>query len=200
MKKLLIAVACSLLIALTVSGMWGARAVTQRKPSQVTEMTNLALAPNMTMRSMTMQSDLIVLGQCVKTQSSWVDRKLVTFATVRVNESLKGSPSSEVTVMLPGGIDVSRRVPVSQNPPGAPKMQVNEEVALFLKSVNVNNSFVVMGYSQGKYSIVQNERGQKMISQDLTKVQLKSSSGVTRGTLRAAPLTQFKDQIREYLR
>jgi hypothetical protein len=200
MKKLLIAVACSLLVALTVSGLWGARAVTQRKPTQVSEMTNLTLASNMTMRNMTMQSDLIVIGECVNTQTSWVDRRIVTLATVRVSEALKGSPSSEVTVMLPGGIDVSRKIPISMNYPGAPRMQANEEVALFLKSTGLNNSYGVMGYSQGKFSIVQNDQGQKMVAQDLTKVQLKSGTGVTRGTLRAAPLSLFREQIREYLR
>ena len=200
MKKLLIAVACSLLVALTISGVWGARAITQRKPTQVTEMTNFSLAQNMSMRNMAMQSDLIVIGQCVGTQTSWVNRGIVTLATVRVSEALKGAPSSEITVMLPGGIDASRKIPVSMNFPGAPRMQVDEEVALFLKPLGINNSYGIMGYSQGKLSIVQNDQGQKMVSQDTTKVQLKTSTGVMRGTLRTAPLTQFKEQIKEYLR
>jgi hypothetical protein len=172
----------------------------QQKPTQVTEATNFALAPNLTMRSMAMQSDLIITGECVNTQYSWVNRRLVTLATVRVSDTLKGSSPSEVTVMLPGGIDVSRKVPISMVYPGAPKMQQNEEVFLFLKPLGVKNSYGIAGYSQGKFSIVQNDQGQKMVSQDLTKVQLKSSTSIQRGTLRAAPLTQFKEQIKEYLR
>ena len=51
---------------------------------------------------------VIVTGHCTHLQSQWIDRTLVTIATISVTEVLKGQAGSVVTVVLPGGIDTPR--------------------------------------------------------------------------------------------
>ena len=51
--------------------------------------TTLAVA--LSLEDMVDQSDVIAIGNCVETRSVWVDRTLVTLATVSVSETLKGT-------------------------------------------------------------------------------------------------------------
>ncbi len=55
---------------------------------------------------------------------------MVTLATISVGESIKGESSGSLTVVLPGGLDVNRPVPISMNYPGAQRIQPQEEVFL----------------------------------------------------------------------
>lgn len=98
----------------------------------------------------------IVVGTVSNVRSVWVNRTLMTLTTVAVSESIKGSGGVEVTVVTPGGIDTDRAVPVAILYPGAPMLSPSEEVVLFLTSDEspVANAFTVVGYSQGKFSVV----------------------------------------------
>lgn len=159
------------------------------------------LAADLTLQEMTAQSDLILTGECVGTRSVWIDRTLVTLATVAVDEAIKGDPGSMVEVALPGGIDSNRRVPIAMTYPGAPQMQANEEVFLFLtRGEGMGDAYVVSGFAQGKYSIVENERGEKHVSRDLTRVRLERGPGVRRGQAESLPLQAFKQRVRGHLR
>lgn len=98
------------------------------------------------------QSNLIVIGRCTKTKSLWVGRRLMTFATIAVTETLKGAPQTHVTVVLPGGVDASRRFPVAEIVEGAPYLVLGEDVLLFLSNINrIKGGYAVTGASQGKY-------------------------------------------------
>jgi hypothetical protein len=105
---------------------------------------------------LTETSELILIGRAESSRAVWIDRQLVTLVTVSVTESLKGSPGETVTVALPGGIDSQRRFPVSVTWPGAPTLQPQEEVFLFLVPWQeiAADSYTVAGFSQGKFSIV----------------------------------------------
>jgi hypothetical protein len=160
-----------------------------------------ALADEVSERQMTLESELILTGQCVGARTVWMGRTLVTLATVSVGEIIKGQATGALTVVLPGGIDANRPVPISMNYPGAPRILPQEEVFLFLsRQPEVPLGYVVAGYSQGKFSVVEDQQGQKHVSRDLTKVTLRSGAGAGRGNVLKTSLAEFKERIRGYLR
>jgi len=146
-------------------------------------------------------SAMIVTGQCIGTRSTWVDRTLYTIATISVSDTIKGDPSTTVEVALLGGADVNRKIPVAMHFPGAPVIQPQEEVFLFLTPAEpMAGSYSIMGYAQGKLSIVENEQGEKMVSRTPARTRINSASGVMRGNVQMTRLSEFKEKVREYLR
>jgi hypothetical protein len=83
---------------------------------------------------------------------------------------------------------------------GAPTIAPEESVFLFLTGEEaVAGGYAVMGFAQGKFSVVEDEDGQKLVSRDLTKVRLQRQSGLARGTRQLAPLAEFKQKVNGYL-
>ena len=158
-------------------------------PRMISPVTDTTLAVALSVEDMVNQSDVIAIGNCVETKSVWVDRTLVTLATVSVTESLKGNETSTITVELPGGIDANRKIPIAMTYPGAPSLTPGENAFLFLTATGeVAGSYNVAGFSQGKFSIVTDEDGEQMVSRNLTKTALKSNNGVRRGGSDLIPL------------
>lgn len=157
----------------------------------VVALSNEALAVN---------ADLIVVGRCVGLQSVWEGRTLVTVATIAVGETLKGEGGSTVSVALPGGIDANRRFPVAMTYAGAPQMQINENVFLFLgHDPAIASGLTVLGFSQGKFSIAPDAGGVLTVARDLTQVTVQSPAGTQRGATTRASLEAFRREIRGYL-
>jgi hypothetical protein len=200
MKKITLGSCLLIAIALLVSTHWGTKAVDA--PAQDTLPTaDTSLAVALSVEDMVNQSDVIAIGNCVETKSVWVDRSLVTLATVSVTESLKGSASSTIVVELPGGIDANRKVPIAMTYPGAPNLTPGEDVFLFLTATGeVGGSYTVAGFSQGKFSIVTDDEGEQMVSRNLTKTSLKSNNGVRQGGADLMSLGKLKEQVRGYLK
>lgn len=150
---------------------------------------------------MASQADLIAIGRCTETRSQWFGRSLFTSATVSISEVVKGVQQSSITVALPGGVDVKRKFPVAMSYTGAPTMQPDEEVFLFLTGIKqIPEAYGIVGYSQGKLTIIHDEDGQKMITRDLTRLAQKGGGEAVRGAPKAIPLSEFKSQIKDYLR
>ena len=198
MKKITL-VSCSLIvIALLVSSRWATAVDAPPQDTLPTVDTSLAVA--LSVQDMVNQSDVIAIGNCVETKTVWVDRSLVTLATVSVTENLKGTESSNITVALPGGVDAGRKIPIAMTYPGAPQITPGENVFLFLTATGeVPGSYTVAGFSQGKFSIVTDEDGQPMVSRDLRKTALKTNNGVHRGSNNTIPLDTLKNEVRGYL-
>ncbi len=200
MKKITFASCLLVVIALLVSASWPSNAV-DAPPQDVLPTPDTTLAVALSIEDMTNQSDVIAIGNCVETKSVWVDRTLVTLATVSVTESLKGNETADLTVTLPGGVDANRAIPIAMTYPGAPRMTPGEDVLLFLTaSGEVAGSYSVAGFSQGKFSIVKDEDGEQMVSRDLTKTMLRGENGVRRGATNMIPLANLKAQVRGYLK
>jgi hypothetical protein len=145
------------------------------------------------------ESALIVTGHCTGLQSQWVGRTLVTLATVQVTEALKGSPGSTVTVVLPGGVDSNRKIPVAMSYPAAPQIFQKEDVLLFLVPEDlVAGAYAVDGFSQGKLTLTQDARGKKVATQDLSALNLLGRSGsLRRGTAKTIDLDELRQRIRQ---
>jgi hypothetical protein len=143
-------------------------------------------------------ADLIVIGECAGLQSVWVDGVLVTQATVRVSEVLKGTAGDEVVVTLPGGADANRKFPIAMTYAGAPQLRVGEQTFLFLNSDETYGA-TVSGFSQGKFSII-DDGGEQLITRDLTRLTLSTGTGVVRGgTASRKKLSEFKNEVLGYL-
>jgi hypothetical protein len=200
MKKITLGSCLLIAIALLVSARWGTKA-DDAPPQDSLPTADTTLATALSVQDMVAQSDVIAIGNCVETKSVWVDRSLVTLATISVSETLKGNETSTITVELPGGIDANRKIPIAMTYPGAPNLQPGEKAFLFLTATGeVGGSYNVAGFSQGKFSIVTDEDGEQMVSRDLTKTSLKSNNGVHRGEAGVMPLANLKDQVRGYLK
>jgi hypothetical protein len=55
-------------------------------------------------------ADVVAIGECISVRTIWIDRTLVTEATIQVAENLRGT-SGILRVILPGGIDANRTFP-----------------------------------------------------------------------------------------
>ena len=199
MKKITLASCALIVVALLISARWGTKA-DDAPASNTLGTPDTTLAVALSLEDMVDQSDVIAVGSVQGTRSAWVDGTLVTLATVSVNETLKGAEAGSLTVVLPGGIDANRHVPVAVSYPGAPRMTPGEDVFLFLNSdVDYGLGYNVAGFAQGKFSIVNDEDGEPMVSRDLTRMTLKSNNGVRRGGANAIPLDSFKDQVKARL-
>jgi hypothetical protein len=147
------------------------------------------------------EATVIVTGHCTHLQSQWLDRTLVTLATISVTEVLKGQAGAEVTVVLPGGVDVHRRFPIAMSYPAAPEISQQENVLLFLiPEDRVPQSYAIVGFSQGKLTVADNGLGQKVASQNLSALNLQGRTGaVSRGRSRTLLLSELRQKIQQSL-
>lgn len=199
MKKTLFASFLIIGIALLISFGWGTNAV-NAPPDDTLATPDTTLAVALSLEEMVNQSDVIAIGSCTDARSVWADGTLVTLATVSLSETLKGTESGSLTVVLPGGIDANRKFPVAVSYPGAPRLTPGENVFLFLTADSDVGGYTVAGFSQGKFSIVTDEDGEPVVSRDLTKMSLKGNNGVGRGGANVTPLSSFKAQVQGYLK
>lgn len=144
------------------------------------------------------QSGIILTGRCTNLETAWVGRTLVTKATIAVDEVLKGDAVREVTVVLPGGVDVNRRIPVAVTYPGAAEILVREQVLLFLTPDGlVQDGYSVVGYSQGKLTLVETRESGPVGTQNLSDLQLQHGSQIVRGGAVSISLRQLRETIQE---
>jgi hypothetical protein len=150
--------------------------------------------------AMTNAADVIVIGTAIDVQTVWEGRTLVTVVTLKVNESLKGAAGSTISIALPGGIDANRAFPVAMTYAGAPSIGIGEEVFVFLASdEDVQSGLTVVGFSQGKFSIVTDAGGNQFVSRDLTTLMLEGGAGIVPGARSLTSLAEFRAEIAGYV-
>ena len=199
MKKITLASCVLIVVALLISARWGTKA-DEAPASDTLGTPDTTLAVALSLEDMVDQSDVIAVGNCQETKSAWVDGTLVTLATVSVSETLKGTESGNLTVVLPGGVDANRQIPVAVSYPGAPRLTPGENTFLFLNSdIDSGMGYHVAGFAQGKFSIVDGEDGEPVVSRDLTRMTLQGNNGARRGVANVVPLATFKDRVKARL-
>ena len=198
MKKFLIAGAFLMAVA-GVAWMWRAQA-SDSQPSQ-SELSQLS-RDEITLNAITDQSDMIVTGRCTGLRTEWVQdgRVLVTLASIEVADTLKGGEVESLTVSLPGGVDANRRIPVAMTYPDAARIQLNEEVVLFLSNDDLAaGAYAVTGSQLGKLSIVEGEDGSRLVSRDNIGPKVQAAPGIVRGSRAFTPEAAFKQKVRGYV-
>ena len=133
------------------------------------------------------RADSIVIGRVVDSRSSWTkDGKLIlTYTTLAVQEGLKGTPSSTITVTTIGGQIGKTILHVS----GMPSFERNETAVIFLERSGGYST--VLGLSQGKFSIRNGEVSNAIQG-------LRFNDAVAARSVRM-PLDEFKRQIQQRL-
>jgi len=198
MKKAAIAISLLVILQL-ISLRWSSKAV-NAPPDDTQIPAGTTLTKGLSIDQMIDQSDVIAIGNCVDTRSVWVDRTLTTITTISVSETLKGAELGAITVAVPGGIDANRKFPIAMTYPGAPQITPGEDVFLFLTTSESTGAYTVKGFSQGKFSIVKDEDGNRFVTRDLSKTMLKDNNGVHRGSADLTPLSSLKAQVKARLR
>jgi hypothetical protein len=200
MKKKLFALSGVFLIVLVIAGLWATRATDLYDVQQTIDPATTSLATGLSMQGMVEGATAIVIGQCTETKSRWVERRLVTDATISIAETIKGTAAGTLKVELPGGIDANRKAPIAMTYAGAPQISLDEKVFLFLIGPDDgSNSYSVMGFAQGKFSVGQANSGEEVVTRDMTKAPVQTGAGAIRGNLQVISLSEFKALVRSYL-
>lgn len=156
-------------------------------------------AVHMSDEDLVANADLILVGECLEVESTWVGRDLVTLATVQVSEALKGEMGETVTVVLPGGVDASGPVPVAVTWPGAPSLAPGEAAVLFLNAYSqVQDGYAVAGFSQGLFNVVEGP-AQVEASRNLSSMTLRVGGADRPGQVRSERLETFMTHVRSLL-
>ena len=82
---------------------------------------------------------------------------------------------------------------------GAPQIMVGENVFLFLDRAAIGSGLTVVGFSQGKFSVVDDVEVGKAVARNLSGITLRSPAGARRGNATRVPLNEFRNEIRRYL-
>lgn len=97
-------------------------------------------------------SDVIILGRCQRAASVWRERSLLTRYAFRVGEWLKGTSEAEITVTVPGGVDLRRSAPVVLSAPEAPSFLPGDSAVLMLDRIDAGE-FAIVGLGQGSFVV-----------------------------------------------
>ena len=144
----------------------------------LTPYASATLVRGMTTADLVLASEVVVVARCTGKESLWVGRELLTRASFQVDEIVKGSVQPGITVLLPGGIDVQHQPPVQAIYAGAPEVQVGADVLLFLiPSRSTSGAYVVTGFSQGLFDLVQDGLESRSAARDLSQLILVSGAG-----------------------
>ncbi|MFN0061176.1 MAG: hypothetical protein ACKVPX_01465 [Myxococcaceae bacterium] len=139
---------------------------------------------------LTQRSEAVVRGRVVqkKTVFSEDGARLFTHVDVEVAEVWHGKAQSVVRIVQPGGVleDFAQRVD------GVAAFTVGEDVVVFLER-GAPQSYRVTGMAQGKYRVVKDAKGLKVLPESLGASTLVSKS-------RVQPVKPVEEQSLEALR
>ena len=149
---------------------------------------------------LTLGADTIVEGECLSSQPLWINGTLVTSVQFQVSARLKGNPPSLISVVLPGGLDLSREVPVQVTFPGIPTMSPTQEMLLFLVPYTaIAGSYTILGMAQGKYSISTDTVTGTQARSDSSGATLATAAAEAQGRVHELKLDLLRQQIADLL-
>jgi hypothetical protein len=103
---------------------------------------------------MVQAADRIVVGSVEGAESVWIGRMLFTRYTVRVEETLYGEAAPAVSVLVPGGVDRSRPIPLGVAISGAPALFRTERAVLLLEAARSGSDLQIVGFNQGRFTVI----------------------------------------------
>jgi hypothetical protein len=125
-------------------------------------------------------AEAIVVARYRSAETLWTEGTLATRYTFDVEDDLLGQGRTDVTVVVPGGVDLKRRIPIALSVPGAPAFVVQERVLLMLDRADRPSAgdFTVVGFNQGEFRI------------DAGRVRSGARAGTNEVNARAAPVDE----------
>jgi hypothetical protein len=154
----------------------------------------------LSMKDLSKNSASIVRAEVVDSDARYdTDKEIYTYVTLKVLEPVKGSRKDEIiTIRHLGGIVDN----IASVVPGVPTFKKGEEVVVFLSGNTKAGYPMVVGLQQGKYSVSQDEHGNKRVRNELDGLKMMDPSGsVTEGSKVTPnmPLQSFLDGVRTEL-
>jgi hypothetical protein len=134
----------------------------------------------------------IVLGKCTAQQSSWDNtrRRILTYSTFDIEETIKGVPSQQITIVTPGGTVGT----VAQQVVGVPQFREGDEHVLFVRESSVGPTVAYL--EQGSYRVF-HDRGERIVQPSATgEVAVDHQRGLAVAD-RPQTLRTFKQRVRE---
>ncbi len=144
------------------------------------------------------RAELIAVGRCTSVKSVWVGRRLMTLATVEPLNIIKGPYKAKLLVVLPGGIDLNRKIPVAQVAGGMAYITPGEEMVLFLSTIQgIRGGYTLLGGVRGKMPIVKDHHGHGYISRRYLSMdhRLRTDTRLTNPALKMLSIHKFKSYI-----
>ena len=141
----------------------------------------------------------IILGRCVKTEAKYdpTGRWIVTYATFKVEESMKGDATGEVTIVTPGG-SVNG---INQETSGVPVFREGDEHVVFLRNTRVG--LTPLYFDQGTYNVAAGEHGEKIIvpmPSNVMHIDTQRAMVVASPADEPRPLSAFRSAVSESMR
>lgn len=139
----------------------------------------------------------IVVGKVVSQHSAWDDKRdrILTYSKFQIDQTLKGIPSQEITIVTPGGTVGN----IAQDYVGVPRFNAGGEHVVFVKNTNVGPT--VLFFDQGAYRIEKDSRGDRIVTPLVTNaVLIDSQRGVAVSPETPRSLRDFESNIRESVR
>jgi hypothetical protein len=136
----------------------------------------------------------IVVGQVVAQQSAWDAKRerILTYSTFRVEQTLKGFPAQEITIVTPGGTVGD----VAQDYVGVPRFNTGGEHLVFVRNTKAGPT--VLFFDQGAYRVEKNSRGERMVTPAVTSaVLVDSQRGAAVAPEGPRSLREFQTSIRD---
>ncbi len=146
----------------------------------------------LTLDDMIDKSTMIVRGRVLQPNYGGFHGHMIwTHYTVQVSETLKGSASRQLDVVVPGGNSGG----IQQSYSGAPTFSANQDYVMFLWT-SKSGLTQVIGLSQGLFAVVPNSAGNAMVIRAASSEHMLNMSGqpVSDSDIQM-PLTDLRSRI-----
>lgn len=119
---------------------------------------------NTELNALVENADIILTGKVSEKNSYWNNHKtrIYTDVVIQTDENLKGNYTGETISIVTAGGEVGE---IGEMYSHTPRFKDNEEVLLFIKKDNKNNSYKILEGENGKISLIENKiTGEKVTS------------------------------------
>lgn len=158
------------------------------------------ISPQLSLADLTRAADAIVLATAIRGESLWVDRDLVTRVTLEVESTLQGTTADRIHVLVSGGVDADRRIPIASVVPGQPRIHRGERMLLFLRALETGPAeYSLVGDAQGRFVLLPDASTETVATRDLSALHLVTGDEIVRGSATAVPLSHLVERIRRLL-
>lgn len=143
------------------------------------------------------RASAIVVGKVVAQQSAWDANRerILTYNTFRVEQTLKGAPSQEITIITPGGTVGD----IAQDYVGVPRFNNGAEHVVFVKNTKAGPT--VLFFDQGAYRVEKDSRGERIVAPlESNAVFVDSQRGAAVAPESPRSLRDFAGSVRESAR
>jgi hypothetical protein len=127
--------------------------------------------------------------------SEWRDRAMVTLVTLRVDEWMKGGSGESMTLVLPGGIDVERRL--SYTAAGVPAL-LPAGTRMFVfgsPSRGTPGAFVPTGLAQGMFFVREEAGSRAQVQRSFAGIRFQDGAPPSAGASGPEALERFRARI-----